>query len=145
MKKTLQEILNNENLRHSSYNAMLLYFGFKLTDIFLNSAFEFNGLNAYNSLEHLATGGFIGTSAYRMAGGGFKGVLWGLGAATVGNAWELVEPFIPNYNGESFLDTASDVAVVYLGSALGFYLEGFKPSHKDKDRRKKVSQPAEQK
>ncbi len=138
----LQRTLDNENLRHSFSNAGYLYLGFKAADIFLNY-YGFEHLNDYNSLEHLAAGGFIGTWAYKMAGGGLKGVLWGFGAATLGNSWELVEPFIPKYNGESFLDTSSDVAVVYLGSALGFYLEGFKP-RRNENRRKKTSQPEEQ-
>ena len=134
MRKTLREILGNENLRHSSYNALLLYGAFKSADI-VSNLFGFHELNAYNSLEHLATGGFVGTWAYRMAGGGSKGVLWGLGAATFGNCWELIEPFIPKYNNETPIDTLSDIVVVYFGSTLGFYLEGFKPKRRNKTSR----------
>ena len=125
IKKSLIKIIKDNDLKESCFNFTSLYFAGKLASVVSSAFFDFN-LNKYNSVEHLAIGAGIGTLAYRKAGGGVKGVFTGLAAATLFSfGWEVIEHNLPNYR-ESLEDTLSDIAVVYIGSALGFFGENFK-------------------
>ncbi|MEK6820033.1 MAG: hypothetical protein AABY03_02460 [Nanoarchaeota archaeon] len=126
LKKSLSKIILDADLRESGYNFAVFYgLGIAAT-VASNLLFDFN-LNVYHSVEHLAIGVGGGTFAYKKAGGGIRGVMTGLAAATLYNfGWELLEPSIPRYNGESILDTTSDIVSVYAGSISSFFLEKFK-------------------
>jgi len=123
IKKTLSKIVGDADLREGCLNFALLYGAGVIVNVTSNLVFDFN-LNVYHSVEHLAIGAGGGTFAYRKSGGGFKGVVAGLTAATLYNiGWEFLEPSIPNYNGESLKDTLLDIAMIYAGSALSFLWE----------------------
>ena len=126
MKKKLQEILNDSNLLHASKDAVLFFGALEVANVISSTTFKFD-LNVFRTFEHFAIGAFAGAFAYRRMGGGFKGVAYGLMAATGYNVvWESMEPYIHNYNGESLWDTTSDIVSVYGGSISSFFLEKFK-------------------
>ena len=131
IKKTLSKIVGDEDLKASCFNFTAFYGAGVIANIASNYLFDFN-LNMYRSVEHLALGAAWGTLSYRKAGGGFKGIVAGLATATLFNAvWEFSEPSISNYNGESFWDVLSDVAMVYAGASLSFFGEEGKKKLKD--------------
>ena len=124
IKKSLVKIINDADLKESCFNFTSFYIAGKTAQVAFNYfGFDFN---RYNSVEHFAIGAGIGTLAYRKAGRGVKGVCAGLASATLFNAGlEYLETKIPGYE-ESLEDTVSDVAIVYIGSAFGFFGEKFK-------------------
>ena len=148
MRKRLREILHDSDLLHASKNACLSLGTLHLANITFTGAvslvnkiygsdFDLD-LNAFKSIEHFAIGAFAGAFTYRKMGGGLKGAAYGLAAATGYNlVWESAEPFIKGYNGESLLDTASDITAVYAGGVSSFLLEKYKSNlNKDKDGQK---------
>lgn len=146
MKRRLREILHDSDLLHPSKDAVLLMGALQLANLtYIGTVYTINSLtgsdfntlelNAFKTIEHAALGAFIGASIFRRMGGGFRGAAFGFGAV-VGYSlgWEFVEPYVPNkeYNGESFLDSVSDVGSAILGGAYSIYLERFK-SNLNKD------------
>jgi hypothetical protein len=96
----------------------------RVANVVANSVFHFD-LNKYNSVDHAILGFGFGTYAYQKAGGGVKGFLAGLTAATIFNAgWEYSENrfvFKSSFDDtETAIDTISDIAVVYVGTVLSF-------------------------
>ena len=126
MRKTfLEKIIRDEDLKETSFNTLGFWILGKTANVIANSVFHFD-LNKYNSIDHLTLGVGIGTLSYRKAGGGVKGVIAGLTAATLLNAgWEYFENkyVFKDANGLTSIDTISDIAVVYSGSVLGFLSE----------------------
>jgi len=120
-----------EDLKETGFNMATAWTIGQVTNTISNAFFHFN-INQYNSVKHLVMGMGIGTFTYKKAGGGTKGILAGLIAATIVNtAWEAFE------NGyvfgshifqekEAFIDTMSDIAVVYAGTTLSFCAEKLK-------------------
>lgn len=127
MKTLLKKVINDEALNASAFNFTTFYLGGKLISMVASVLFDLN-LNQYNSIDHLSLGVGIGTFAYKKSGGGKKGILAGLVAATFFNfGWEGFEYLANPYNNpEHLLDTLSDIAVVYSGSLLGSAEEKFK-------------------
>ena len=117
-KKSLKRIINDADLQNSCFNFTSLYIAGKIAQVAFNSlGFD---LNKYNSIEHLAIGAGVGTLAYRKAGGGFRGVIAGITAATFFNiGWESFEHNTSIYD-ESLENMISDIAVVYSGSIISF-------------------------
>ena len=126
MKKKLQEILHDSDLLHASVDAVLLYGALQVVNVISSTAFKVD-LNAFRTFDHVAIGVLTGAFFYRKMGGGLRGFACGVGVATGYNVlWESMEPSIPNYNGESLLDTASDIAAVYGGVIVSSGFERFK-------------------
>ena len=124
--KTLQKIIGYEDLKESAFNFALAWGVGNAANVISNSFFHYN-LNMYNSVDHLAIGVGIGTLAYRKAKGGIKGIAAGLIAATLFNGgWEYFENKYVFGMEEVSIDTITDIAVVYAGSALGFLGEKVK-------------------
>ena len=138
MRKRLREILHDNDYLHSAGFAFasmgllhavnIAYIGITpLVNFLSGSNFEPLDLNAFKTIGHFGIGFFAGAFTYRRMGGGIKGAAYGLVATTGFNvAWEGIEPFIKSYNGESFLDTATDIASVYAGGISSFLLERYK-------------------
>jgi hypothetical protein len=127
MKDLARKVINDEDLHQTGLNFLFACGIAFIANTAANSLFHFN-LNEYNSTKHFVAGVAIGTFAYRKAGGGAKGVLIGLAAATGCNAlWEGFELGVNPYNvAESPVDLMSDVAIVYGGAVLSFVGEKWK-------------------
>ncbi len=122
MKNLAKKIINDEDLKASSFNFAVAWAAGNLANVISNSVFHFD-LNRYNSVDHFAMGVGIGTLAYRKAGKGVRGVVTGLVAATLFNAgWEYAENkyVFKADNWINSIDTLSDIACVYTGSILSF-------------------------
>jgi len=126
-KNLLKKIIVDDDLKASGFNFTAAYLTGKIASLASSALFHFN-LNQFNSIDHFAIGGGIGTFTYRKAGKGIKGILAGLAAATMFNVlWEGFEGgFNPYETPESIINTVSDVAVVYAGATLGFVGEKIK-------------------
>jgi len=130
-KNLLKKIVMDEDLKETGFNMATAWVIGNVANTISNSFFHFD-LNQYNSIKHLVMGVGIGTITYRKAGGGIKGVLAGLGAASLFSlAWESFENGYVFHSDifndkESLIDTISDVSVVYAGTTLSFLGEKFK-------------------
>ncbi len=127
MKNLVKKVINDEDVKQTGVNTLLACGIAFIANTAANSLFHFN-LNEYNSTKHAIAGVAIGTFAYRKAGGGVRGVLIGLAAATLANAaWEGFEIGLNPYNSvETQADLVSDIAVVYGGAVLSFVGEKWK-------------------
>ncbi len=115
-------IPTKEDIGHICMNGMTIWAIGKIANAVSNSFFHFN-LNRFNSIDHAIAGTIIGTYAYRKAGGGLRGVVAGVTAATILNtAWESFEGYVYHSKGLD-IDTISDIAVVYGGNFVGFFAE----------------------
>ncbi len=130
-KNLLRKIVVDEDLKETGFNMASAWLFGNVANIISNAVFHFN-LNQYNSVTHFVGGVGIGTFAYRKAGGGLKGILAGLTAATLFNvAWEGIEnkyifrsnPFTEE---QSAIDIFSDISIVYAGTALSALTEKLK-------------------
>ncbi len=128
-KNLLNRITNDEDVHHAALNTTVAWLAGTIANVISNTFFHYN-LNQYNSTDHFAMGVGLGTLAYRKAGGGLKGIAAGVVAGTVFNAtWETFENLYAWKAGDGWwksMDTLSDIAAVYTGTALSFLTEKLK-------------------
>lgn len=130
MRKTLPELLTYDNLKiayrnlgESTINAGMIWTLGKAANVISEKIAHFP-LNYFNSIDHLTIGTGLGTFAYLIFGEGRKGTRAALIATTAFNVlWEVAEAKGQIYgNGWNLIDTATDVACVYAGLAIGVLL-----------------------